>query len=98
MNIDEIVTVYLQEKEIEKAAKKKADAAKELILQYAAGNDSFDTAVYNVIIKKSTSIRLDTKKLYQDFGEKEMKSAYGTISTSTSLVIAEKAAAEKKSA
>jgi len=28
INIDEIITVYLQEKEIEKAAKKKADAEK----------------------------------------------------------------------
>lgn len=98
INIDEIIISYLQDTEIAKQAKKRADAAKELIKQYAAGNDTFSTDIFSVIVKSTDSVRLDTKKLYQDFGEKEMKSAYGTVSTSVSLVIAEKADTEKKTA
>lgn len=98
INIDDIIISYLQDTEIAKQAKKRADAAKELIKQYAAGNDTFETDVFNVILKKSTSIRLDTKKLYQDFGESEIKSVYGSESTSITIIAAEKADTEKKTA
>ena len=98
MNIDTIITHYLQEKEKETAAHKAAAADKELLLQFAAGKDMIETDEYTLIFKKSTSIRLDTKKLYHDFGESEIKSVYGTESTSTTIIAAEKASAEKKSA
>ena len=98
MSINEMVAAYMEETENEKRAKKAAAALKEEIISFMAGNDSIMTDEFVVIRKESTSIRLDTKKLYAEFGEKETKELFGKISVSVSLDIAARANSEQKSA
>ena len=96
MNINDIITNYLQAKQAEADAKKRAAAMKELILQHAGDADNFVTDVYTVIIKTSTSCRLDTDALYRDFPD--MKDVYGKTSTSKTVNAVITADASKKSA
>lgn len=96
MSINEIITCYLDAKQAETAAKKRAAAMKELILQHAGDADNFTTDVYTVIIKASTSTRLDTVALYKDFPD--IKDTYGKTTTSKTVDAVVTADAEKKSA
>lgn len=83
MDINTIITNYLQAKQQETDAKKRAAAMKELIVQHAGNADNFTTDVYTVIIKTTTSTRLDTSALYADFPD--IKETYGKTTTSTSV-------------
>lgn len=96
MGINEIIAAYIQEKEAEAAAKKRAAAMKSLLLEYAGGRKSFTTDVYTVLVKTSTSCRLDTEKLFKDFPD--IKTEYGKTSTSTTIDAVVTADAEKKTA
>lgn len=96
MNINDIITSYLQAKQAETDAKKRAAAMKELILQHAGDADNFSTDVYTVIIKTTTSSRLDTAALYKDFPD--IKNTYGKTTTSKTVDAVVTADAEKKSA
>ena len=96
MNINDIITSYLQAKQAETDAKKRAAAMKELILQHAGDADNFTTDVYTVIIKTTTSSRLDTATLYKDFPD--IKNTYGKTTTSKTVDAVVTADAEKKSA
>lgn len=96
MNINDIITSYMQAKQAEADAKKRAAAMKELILQHAGNTDNFTTDVYTVIIKTTTSSRLDTVALYKDFPD--IKDTYGKTTTSKTVDAVVTADAEKKSA
>jgi len=96
MNINEIITSYMQAKQAEADAKKRAAAMKELILQHAGNADNFTTDVYTVIIKTTTSVRLNTAALYSDFPD--IKDTYGKTTTSKSVDCVVTSDAEKKSA
>lgn len=96
MTINEIIACYLQEKENESSAKKRAAAMKELILKYAGDVDNFTTDIYTVIIKTSSSCRLDTDALYKDFPD--IKNEYGKVTTSKTVAAVVTADAEKKTA
>lgn len=96
MDINAIIADYIAAKEAERDAKKRADAMKKAILQYAGTAETFTTDVYNVIIKRTASERLDTDALYKDFPD--IKNVYGKVTTSTSIDAAPVSAAEKKSA
>ena len=96
MDINTIVTNYLQAKQAEADAKKRAAAMKELILQHAGDADNFTTGVYTVVIKTTTSSRLDTSALYKDFPD--IKNTYGKTTTSKTVDAVVTADAEKKSA
>ena len=96
MSINEIITSYLDAKQAETDAKKRAAAMKDLILQHAGDADNFTTDLYTVIIKTSTSMRLDTTALYKDFPD--IKETYGKTSTSKTVDAVRTADVEKKSA
>ena len=96
MGINEIIAAYLKEKETEAAAKKRAAAMKALLIDYAGGRDNFTTDVYTVIVKTSTSCRLDTSALLHDFPD--IKDVYGKDTTSTTITAVVTADAEKKTA
>ena len=96
MNINDIITSYLQAKQAEADAKKRAAAMKELILQHAGDADNFTTDVYTVIVKTTTSSRLDTAALYKDFPD--IKDTYGKTTTSKTVDAVVTSDAEKKSA
>ena len=96
MSINEIITSYLDAKQAETDAKKRAAAMKELILQHAGDADNFTTNVYTVIIKASTSLRLDTTALYKDFPD--IKETYGKTLTSRTVDAVRTASAEGKTA
>ena len=96
MNINDIITSYMQAKQAEADAKKRAAAMKELILQHAGDADNFTTDVYTVIVKTTTSSRLDTAALYKDFPD--IKDTYGKTTTSKTVDAVVTADAEKKSA
>ena len=96
MNINDIITSYLQAKQAEADAKKRAAAMKELILQHAGDADNFTTDVYTVFVKTTTSSRLDTAALYKDFPD--IKDTYGKTTTSKTVDAVVTADAEKKSA
>lgn len=96
MNINDIITSYMQAKQAEADAKKRAAAMKELILQHAGNADNFTTDVYTVIVKTTTSSRLDTSALYKDFPD--IKDTYGKTTTSKTVDAVITADAEKKSA
>lgn len=83
MDINTIITNYLQAKQAEAEAKKRGSALKELILNHAKGADNFTTDVYTVIIKTSSSTRLDTATLYKDFPD--IKETYGKVTTSKTV-------------
>ena len=96
MGINEIIAAYIQAKETEAAAKKRAASLKNLLLEYAGGRDNFTTGIYTVIVKTSTSCRLDTEKLVKDFPD--IKTVYGKETTSTTITAVVTADAEKKTA
>lgn len=96
MDINTIIAEYISAKEQEAAAKKRAAALKNLILDHAKGADNFSTDVYTVIIKTTTSSRLDTAALYKDFPD--IKSVYEKQTTSTTVTAVVTADQEKKSA
>ena len=96
MGINEIIAAYIQEKEAEAAAKKRAAAMKNLLLEHAGGRDNFTTDIYTVVIKTTASTRLDTENLYKDFPD--IKETYGKTTTSTTVTAVVTADAEKKSA
>ena len=96
MSINEVITAYLQAKEEEKQAKKRAEAMKAFILDHANGADNFTTDVYTVVIKTTTSSRLDTAALYRDFPD--IKTVYEKTTTSKTVNAVVTADAEKKSA
>jgi predicted phage-related endonuclease len=96
MDINAIIADYIAAKEAERDAKKRADAMKKTILQYAGDAETFTTEDYTVIIKTTSSERLDTAALYNDFPD--IKNTYGKVTTSTSIDAAPVSAAEKKSA
>jgi len=96
MDINTIIANYLQEKAAEAAAKKRAEAMKALILDHAKNADNFTTDVYTVVIKTSSSVRLDTAALYRDFPD--IKDTYGKTTTSKTVNAVITADAEKKSA
>ena len=96
MGINEIIAAYIQEKETEAAAKKRAAALKNLLLEYAGNRDNFMTDVYTVVIKTSASVRLDTDALYHDFPD--IKNEYGKVTTSKTVAAVVTADAEKKTA
>lgn len=96
MDINTIITNYLQAKQAETEAKKRAEAMKALILEHAKEADNFTTDVYTVVIKTSSSVRLDTATLYKDFPD--IKNTYGKITTSKTVNAVVTADTEKKSA
>ena len=96
MSINEIIAAYIAAKAEETSAKKRAAAMKELILQHASGKDNFTTDVYTVVIKTTSSIRLDTDSLYKDFPD--IKETYGKVTVSRSLDAHALQAAEGKTA
>ena len=96
MGINEIIAAYIQEKEAEAAAKKRAAAMKNLLLDYAGGRDNFTTDIYTVVVKTTASTRLDTENLYKDFPD--IKESYGKTTTSTTVTAVVTADAVKKSA
>jgi len=96
MSIDEIITAYIEAKETEAAAKKRAASMKALIIEFAAGAETFETDVFTVIMKKTTSVRLDTAALYRDFPD--VKSVYEKRTESVTVVPARKPETAAKSA
>ena len=96
MDINSLIADYIAAKEQETAAKKRADEMKKIIMQHAGNADNFVTDKYTVIIKTTTSKRLDTSALYKDFPD--IKDVYEKVTTSKTLAIAETAGAGKKSA
>ena len=93
MDINTIIANYLNAKQEEAAAKKRAAAMKELILKHAGSTDNFTTDVYTVVIKETTSTRLDTVTLYKDFPD--IKNTYGKTTTSKTVDAVVTAGAEK---
>jgi predicted phage-related endonuclease len=96
MDINTIIADYIAAKEAERDAKKRADAMKKTILQYAGDAETFTTEEYTVIIKTTASERLDTASLYKDFPD--IKNTYGKVTTSKTVDAVQTAAANKKSA
>ena len=96
MSITDIITSYLQAKQAEADAKKRAAAMKDLIIKHAGSADNFTTDVYTVVIKTTTSSRLDTDALYTDFPD--IKDTYGKVTTSKTVNAVITADAEKKTA
>ena len=97
MSINEIISAYMQAKQEKTDAEKREKLYKALIIENAAGREFIDTEEYNVILKTTESIRLDTTALYKDFPD--IKKDYGKLSASVTIVTTEKkSSAEKKSA
>ena len=86
MTIDTIISDYLQAKQQETEAKKRAAALKDLILQHAGTAESFVTEEYTVIIKTAVSLRLDTEALYKDFPDIKDTSGREAVSRSVTAV------------
>ena len=96
MDINTIIAEYIKAKEEENSAKKRAAAMKDLILQHAGNMDNFTTDIYTVVIKETTSSRLDTAALYKDFPD--IKNTYGKTTTLKTVDAVVTADASKKSA
>ena len=84
MSINEIIAVYLTAKAQEAAANKaareakaRAEAAAADIMRHAADRAGFETESYTVGITRTTSIILDTEKLYHDFPGIKALDQYG---------------------
>ena len=86
MNINGILKEYLDAKEQENAAKKRAEKARDLILEHTKGK-SFVTDEYTVLIENRPSVRLDGKKLEKDFPGIKDPAQYGIVSYSTYITI-----------
>ena len=96
MNINELISNYLNAKADKRDAEKREKAAAALIMEYAGNTLQFETDVYSVIIKETESVRLDTAALYEDFPD--IKETYGKTTISRSITAAERTAHEKRSA
>jgi len=96
MSINDIIAAYNAAKEQEKQAKKRAEEMKDLILSHAGNADNFTTDIYTVVIKTTTSSRLDTTALYKDFPD--IKETYGRTTESKSITAVATADAAKKTA
>lgn len=96
MTKNEIIAAYIAATEAEKAAKKQAEAMKNLILEFMGSAAALETDLYSVIIKETETTRLDTKSLYKDFPD--IKKDYGKTSVSRSVTIAARSAATAKTA
>jgi len=96
MDINAIISAYIDAKNRETEAKKEKEKLASLILEHAKGADFFQTDAYNVVIDKRTRTGIDTKALYKDFPD--IKDAYGTITEYNVITAKEKASAGKKSA
>lgn len=96
MSKNEILAAYIAATEAEKAAKKQAEAMKNLILEFMGSAAALETDLYSVIIKETETVRLDTKALYKDFPD--IKKDYGKTSISRSVTIAARSAATTKTA
>lgn len=96
MDINYIISEYVAAAAAEKAAKKRAENARALLLEKLAGRDSVVTDEYSVIIKKNVSTRLDTTALYKDFPD--VKREYGRESVTTTVNVAALAADGTRSA
>lgn len=86
MTINEMIQNYLKAKEEEARAKKEKETLKAQILDFCK-SENFSTDIFTVIVKVTSSVRLDTKALYKDFPD--LKNVYGKESTSKELVITE---------
>ena len=96
MDINTIISEYIKAKEQETAAKKRIAALKSIIMDHAKNADNFSTDIYTVVIKTTTSSRLDTAALYRDFPD--IKSVYEKSTTSKTITAVVTADQEKKSA
>lgn len=96
MDKNTLIAEYLKAKEAEAEAKKRVSALKDAILTVAGSADNFRTDDYTVIIKTTSSVRLDTVALYRDFPD--MKDVYGKVTTSKTVCVAVTAEPEKKTA
>lgn len=94
MTINEMISSYLTIKEQAAALAKQEKQLKALLLESAAGRDFFETESYAVTIKTTSSFRLDTEALYKDFPD--IKNDYGKVTTSRSVIIAEKQQTEQR--
>ena len=83
MNIDEIIAGMNAAKEEKASAEKREKFYKALLLDYAGGRACFETDVFMVTIKTTTSTRLDTTALYNDFPD--IKREYGKTTESKSV-------------
>lgn len=95
-NINSIIQEYLEGQEKQAELKKRLACLKGLILDHAGNNDSFLTDNFSVIVKTSTSIRLDTETLYKDFPD--IKKEYSKETISKTLAIAQIASENTKTA
>lgn len=95
-SINKIIQEYLEGQKKQAELKKQLDHMKRIIVDYTGNCDSFVTNEYTVILKTSTSVRLDTETLYKDFPD--IKKEYGKETISKSLVIVQVENANKKTA
>ena len=96
MDINTIISEYIKAKEEKAAAEKREKAYKALLIDHANGRDNFSTDIFTVIVKTSSSVRLDTAALYKDFPD--MKTVYGKETTSTTVTAVYTDNAEQKTA
>jgi predicted phage-related endonuclease len=87
--INGIIAEFMEVEPQKKAIEKRYNALRKLILDYAKEADSFETDIYNVIVKKVIAIGLDTERLLADFPD--MKDEYGKPSVRKSIIPIEKA-------
>jgi len=79
MNINDIVSEFMQARAEEAAAKKRKEKAAALIIEHARGAEFFQTDMYNVVIDTRTRTGIDTERVYADFPE--FRDVYGKTST-----------------
>ena len=83
MNINEAIETYTREAAAAAAAKKAADAAKKIILAAMGAENELTTDIWTVYAKRTSSFRLDTEALYNDFPD--IKETYGKQTESISI-------------
>ena len=94
LSLDEKIELYLDSKEKAKHFKSLEDSLKDLILEGSKGKETVETENHIMIIKKTVSIRLDTKTLAKDFPDikKNYPLAVETVSFTITSKTAEKTA------
>ena len=95
-NLNGIIKNYLEACAQESDAKKRKESAKQIIIDAIGNNDGITTDLFAVIVKKTSSVKLDTKTLYKDFPD--IKNVYGKESVSVSLAIADNVKSDVKTA
>ena len=83
MSLNEAIAAYVENHAIESAAKKKADAAKKIILAACGELDELKTDIWTVYIKRTPSMGLNLEELYKDFPD--IKELYPKESIRTSI-------------